>query len=220
MRHAALPARHRAVAGAWAAVALLIAAAIALSVLPFPTQGEGAVAKDMNGNLVAPLPGSTPDVAKVSSMRVVEQQDNDRFIVPSVGLDVPLGALDDVDGVITPPGFTSAYRVRNKGVSLSQARAGTVFVVMHSLMGGGMGPGNYLIDAERGSSRVSNGAVVHVAGLGYKVTGSMAIKRGQLADRADVWRNAPDRLVIITCLLTRGGNAPVDNMVITATRIP
>ncbi|MDQ0031066.1 class F sortase [Arthrobacter bambusae] len=210
--------RRRLVAGIAAAAGLALAVGIAGAVLAGTGSSGGGGVPDMRGNLVAPLPGATPAAAKLAAMHVVAQDDGQNFRVPAVGLDVPLGALDDVDGVITPPGFTSAYTVRNKGVTPGHAAQGTVFVVMHSLMGGGMGPGNYLIDEEHASSRVPVGAVIEVAGLEYKVTGSSAIDRGQLANRAEVWQNTPNRLVVITCLLTPGDNAPIDNMVIYATR--
>ncbi|HEX4401972.1 MAG TPA: hypothetical protein VHZ98_11635 [Galbitalea sp.] len=87
--------------------------------------------------------------------------------VPSVGLDVPLGALNAVDGEITPPGFTSAYWVRNLAVPASGGAARTVFVVMHSLRGG-VAPGNYLTNVQTQTSK----AIVKVAGIDYTVTGS------------------------------------------------
>jgi hypothetical protein len=223
MRHLnTQPRQWRLLLAAAAATVVLAAAGITGSLLAGTGNGAGTPGgvPDMAGNLVAPLPGATPAPAKLAAMHAVSQDGGQHFTVPAVGLDVPLGALDDVDGVITPPGFTSAYWVRNKGVTPQHASQGTVFVVMHSLMGGGMGPGNYLIDEEHATSRVPVGATIEVAGLTYKVTGSSAIDRGQLAGRADVWENTPNRLVVITCLLTPGDNAPIDNMVITATRQP
>ncbi|MDP9904712.1 class F sortase [Arthrobacter bambusae] len=153
-------------------------------------------------------------------MRAFPDQGGDRFAIPSVGLDVPLGAMDGAGGVITPPGLTSAYWIRNVGATLDAPGRGTVFVAMHAVMGGGVGPGNYVIDEGRAASRVPEGAMVTVAGLHYKVTGSVEIPRGQLPAARTVWADTPDRLVVITCLLTPGDNEPVDNLVITATRMP
>jgi hypothetical protein len=201
------------------AAGLALAVGITGTLLGGTGDNNGGRVPDMRGNLVAPLPDATPGPEKLAAMHTVAQNGTQRFTVPAVGLDVPLGALDDVDGEITPPGFTSAYTVRNKGTALDHPEKGTVFVVMHSLMGGGMGPGNYLIDEEHASSRVPAGATINVGDLKYKVTGSAAINREQIADRADVWQNTPNRLVVITCLLTPGDNAPIDNMVIYATRI-
>lgn len=201
------------------AIATLALGLIGLTLSLMPSEPPQGAVRDMRGNLVTPMPGATPDAVKLASMKVVSQQNGERFAVPKVGLDVPLGALNDVDGVITPPGMTSAYVVRNRGVGLDQAAKGTVFVVMHSLMGGGMGPGNYLIDEEHQTSRVPMGAVITVGKLKYKVTGFDPINRGELAQHAEVWKNTPNRLVVITCLLTPGDNAPIDNLVITATRI-
>lgn len=58
------------------------------------------------------------------------------FRVLAAGLDVQLAGMSVVDGVITPPGFASAYWVRNLGVSPGAVATGTVYIAMHSLHGG------------------------------------------------------------------------------------
>ena len=141
-----------------------------------------------------------------------------RLRAPSVGLDVPLGAVDVVDGVVDPPGFTSAYRVRDLGVAPEDAASGTVFVVMHSVRGGGMGPGDLLIDDQAGSARIAPGAVIEVAGVDYAVGSSRAVAKGALPDDAAVWADTPGRLVVITCLQRADGTPSRDDMVIEATR--
>ncbi|RII89847.1 class F sortase, partial [Clavibacter californiensis] len=141
-----------------------------------------------------------------------------RFRAPSVGLDVPLGAVDMIGGVVDPPGFSSAYRVRDLGVAPEDAGAGTVFVVMHSVRGGGTGPGDLLIDDRTGSARIAPGAVIEVAGVDYAVGSRRAVPKGDLPDDAEVWADTPGRLVIITCLQRPDGSPSRDDMVIEATR--
>ncbi|WP_316300296.1 sortase family protein, partial [Clavibacter michiganensis] len=136
----------------------------------------------------------------------------------SVGLDVPLGAVDVVGGVVDPPGFSSAYRVRDLGVAPEDAATGTVFVVMHSVRGGGTGPGDLLIDDRAGSASVAPGAVIEVAGVDYAVGSSRAVPKGELPDDAEVWADTPGRLVVITCLQRPDGSPSRDDMVIEATR--
>ncbi|WP_245980098.1 class F sortase [Gryllotalpicola protaetiae] len=169
----------------------------------------------MRGNSVRLEPGSglTPQV--IHDMNAVADS-GDRFRVPSVGLDVPLGALDMTHGTITPPGFASAYDVRNLGVPLSQAPTGTVFVATHSLRNGAVGPGNYLIDVKAQKAKVAVGATIDVADVAYSVTGAKAIGKLDISSDADVWANVPGRLVVITCLQRRDGRASTQNMVITA----
>jgi hypothetical protein len=131
---------------------------------------------------------------------------------------VPLGALNGVDGEITPPGFTSAYWVRNLGVPVSGGATGTVFIVMHSLRGGGEAPGNCLANVQTQTSRVKHGAIVEVAGVDYTVTGSELITKTTIFRDSTVWATTPNRLLLITCLEHANGSPSSDNLVITATR--
>ncbi len=170
---------------------------------------------DMRGHLVALDPSVTPIPA--SESRAVATG-HGRLEVPSVDLDVPLGALDAVDGVITPPGFTSAYVVRNLGVPLSGNARGTTFVVMHSLRGGGVAPGNALVDVAGGTARVHAGDAIRVDGTTFTVTSSRLVARDRIATDSDVWADTPDRLLLITCLLRADGSPASDNLVVTAER--
>lgn len=139
--------------------------------------------------------------------------------VPSVGLSVPLGEMDEVRGEITPPGFTSAYVVRNRGVGMQAPADGTVYVVAHSVSGAGVGPGDYLIDENSGSARVSFGALVKVAEHDYRVTSSYTVKKSALPGTAEVWADVPGRLVIITCLQDASGKPSTKNVIIEAERV-
>ena len=143
-----------------------------------------------------------------------------RFQAPSVSLDVPLGSLDVVDDELEPPGFTSAYWVRNLGVAPTDAGSGTVFVVMHSLRGGGVAPGNALIDVDDEQARITDGAEIVVDDVDYRVTRTQTIDKTEIAHDAEVWANTPDRLVVITCLQRPDGKPSTENMVIEAVRGP
>jgi hypothetical protein len=204
-----------AMGAAMAAVVATGATVVAIT-LAAPTT---ATVVDMRGHKVEVDSAQVPTEAHVQAAKATDET-GARFKVSSVGLDVPFGALNAVDGSITPPGFTSAYWVRNLGVSVENAAKGTVFVVMHSVRGGGTGPGNYLIDVDHRKAKVATGATITVGDLTYSVTGTEAIPKDDLADDREVWANTPDRLVIITCLQVPSGSPSVDNMVITATRIP
>lgn len=124
--------------------------------------------------------------------------------------------MRETNGQITPPGFNSAYRIENLGVPLGNAKDGTVFVAMHSLRNGAIGPGNYLTDVDKGTAKVGAGALVEVSGVDYRVIGWGKIKKADLPYASFVWKNTPGRLVMITCLELPSGAASVDNLVVIA----
>ncbi|MFT4286347.1 class F sortase [Nocardioides sp.] len=170
---------------------------------------------DLNGNLVQLDPGTVPDAETLKKMDVVE--DNGlRFKAPSVGLDVPLGEMSMVDSIITPPGLTSVYWVRNIGVGLDAAADGTVYVATHSLRDGATGPGNYLIDIDARRAAITRGALITVGDLRYRVTGSREITKTELPRARQVWVNRPRRLVVVTCLQRPEGEPSLQNVVIFA----
>lgn len=178
-----------------------------------PQAEASPAATSMNGKPVTLDPGSIP----VSAARSHAVADTGyRLIVPSVGLDVPLGAMNDVDGQVTPPGFTSAYWIRNLGVPATDPAAGTVFVAMHSLRDGAVGPGNYLIDTTSQTPAVHVGARVSLAGVDYTVTGAEKILKTKVPYDRALWADQPDRLVLITCLQNPHNTESPYNIVITA----
>lgn len=193
-----------------AAIALVAAGWFMLSPQAAPA---AAAAVDMRGNPVV----LDPDVTPVPEAEAVADI-GARFVAPSVSLDVPLGELSEVDGQITPPGFTSAYLVRNRGVAPSDAAEGTVYVVMHSLRNGGVGPGNALFDVTDGSSRVAAGDTISVSGVEYTVESHEVIGKKELPTREDLWSSTPDRLVVITCLQSPDGKPSTSNFVLIAQR--
>jgi hypothetical protein len=139
-----------------------------------------------------------------------------RFVVASVGLDVPLGAMNMVDGQIVPPSFTSAYRIANLGVPLNDAAAGTVFVAAHSTRWGAKAPGDYLFDVATGAATVKPGATINVGAVAYTVDGSLTVPKTELPYQASVWADVPGRLVIFTCLELPDNSPAVDNLILTA----
>ena len=48
-----------------------------------------------------------------------------RFIIDSVGLNVPLGSINEVDNLIKPTNYTSAFTIRNRGVPYWKTNEGT-----------------------------------------------------------------------------------------------
>jgi hypothetical protein len=89
---------------------------------------------------------------------------------------------------------------------------------MHSVRGGGTGPGDLLIDDVAERARIAPGAVIEVAGVDYAVGSSRAVPKGALPDDAAVWADTPGRLIVITCLQRADGSPSRDDMVIEATR--
>ena len=171
---------------------------------------------DLKGHPVQVDPGTLPPAKTQKAMKVVPDI-GQRLTVPSVGLNVRLGELSEADNTITPPGFDSAYLVRNLGASLEHPEQGTVYVAAHSVRGGGIGPGNYLIDVEHGTARVKPGATVQVGDHTYVVTDSKTVEKDRLPNDQAIWTNTPGRLVLITCLQLPSGAPSTDNLIITAT---
>jgi len=179
-----------------------------------PSTAPVATELDMRGRPVALDPGVAAADAHADADIGM------RLRVPDVGLDVPVGEVDAVDGVIVPPGFTSAYVVGNRGVTPEDAASGTVYVAMHSLRDGGVGPGNSLIDVDAQSARVAPGTLIELDDTTYRVDGSALIGKNRLAQSSDVWAEVPGRLVLITCLQRPGGGASVQNVLVFATEVP
>ena len=205
------------IVGGAALVALVVVVTLG-AVGPARSGGE-LHGTDMKGHSVTLDEGSglTPKV--VQEMHATADTGSD-FEIPSVGLTVPLGSLQMTSNTITPPGFASAYQVRNLGVAPAHAAEGTVFVAMHSCRNGAICPGNYVIDVQNQKAKVGIGATIDVAGVSYTVTGTQAIGKTSISQDSSVWANTPNRLVVITCLQRPQGGPSVDNMVIIANRTP
>lgn len=219
-RHRAAPQRRTLRTGP---LLVLIAAATAAAItalvlltpdltLPGTTAAAAGAPVDLNGNRVELDPGETP----ANPADVISNDTGARLTVPSVGLDVPLGAINARDGEITPPGFTRAFTIANMGAAPSNATDGTVYVVTHSLRGGGRAPGNYLFDTKTSRSRIDAGDEIHLGDHTYSVTRARTVAKPDLADDRELWTNTPRRLVLITCLQNPRGTASTENFIIEA----
>ena len=188
-----------------------VLACLSAAALLLVPHGQEPEFRDLDGNAVTLDPGES-----LAEAQHATPSGAGRLRVPAVRLDVPLGRMDAVDGVVTPPSFMSAFLIANRGVGLAEAASGTVYVAMHSLRGGGRAPGNALYDAETGRAAVADGDAITVGGLRYRVTGTSSIAKGDLPGAADLWADVPGRLVVITCLEQPDGSASVENFVVTA----
>lgn len=197
--------RLRMLLGALLGVAIVAGGVVAFGVID---RLQSSALLDMRGIPVEPDPDArlTEDEER---MAATVDDTGLRFAVQSVGLDVPLGAVNPIGGRIAPSGYASVYRVRDVGVELAKADSGTVYVVTHSLRGGGTAPGNYLFDPRSGGSALVVGDTITVGTREYQLTHSEVIGKDDLATRADVWGADPGRLVVITCLQKPSG-APSD----------
>lgn len=176
--------------------------------------------RDLAGNVIVPDGGSAAQKPADVGGSGVEARTGLRLEVPSVGLNVPLAEMDEVDRSITPPGFQDAYLIRNVGTSLKTPNEGTVFVAMHSIRGGGVGPGNYLVDVETGNSKVPIGSTITVGSLNYTVVSSRSISKTAVPSDQSLWKNTPGRLVLLTCVQNAAGTESKANLLITATLQP
>ncbi len=167
---------------------------------------------DIQGNWVVPDEIEPPEV--IAQMAEEPEIEGKRFVVPSVGLDVPLGAVNAVNNTINPPGFKSVFRIRNMGASLDNPHEGTVYMATHSLRHGGMGPGNYLIDVEAGAGRVAIGADMFADKVKYRVVDVMKVEKTEISG-AGIWdETVPNRIVVITCLQRPDNGSSVYNIVV------
>ena len=163
-------------------------------------------APDLDGRLIAfdvpPAPGTIVTPA------------SGRLTIPTVGLDVPLGGVNIVAGAVTPPGFDAAYVVSGVGQQPESGSAGTVFVVMHSVVGG-RAPGNLLVD-DTGKLLIDAGAIIVVDGHRYRLESSSTVAKPDLARDAALWSDQPGRLVLITCLQKADRSPSEANLVLEA----
>ncbi|MCL2317259.1 MAG: class F sortase [Actinomycetia bacterium] len=188
------------------------------------TESRGTV--DLEGNPVIPDDPEVFESSYQSAASAVPEitptpgKPGLRFKVPSQGMNVSLGAVNEVNGSINPPGYTSAYWVRNRGVGLDKAASGTVYIAMHSVRANyGKAPGNFLIDVPNQTTSLHRGDEILVGDLTYVMTESRNIDKPELAAQADIWDDTPGELIIITCLQNREHTPSTMNLVIFATLV-
>ena len=193
------------------AIVLFVTSCLVRSVDPNPN----GYPTDMENNIIVPEDPAIMDPEFQKAADAIGDVYQGGFVIDSVGLNVPLGEVNSVEGVLNPPGFDRAYVVRNMGVLPPDATEGTVYVVLHTIVGG-RGPGNYLIDPPKQTTTLREGDLIKVGNLTYKFTGFRLIPRDQLSAHPDLWTSEPNRLIIITCMLHPdiNINTITDNMVI------
>lgn len=214
-------------AGLWpwrlkvAAIVALAAAGTALIALWAWGSGSASlsvssdqVARDSSGQVVHLDTTLTPE--QLVTQHAIDAVEGQRLRIPSLGFDVPLGAITASHGEVTPPWVLSAYWIRNLGVSLADATKGTVYVVIHTVHGNANVPGNKLIDIAGARSALSDGAAIEAGGRTYHVTKTAVISRDALPTSAEVWTSRPGQLVLITCLERPDGSTAISNVVVWA----
>jgi len=167
---------------------------------------------DMEGNIVVPDDPNATSPAFLEAADMVVDSGGEGFRIPSVGLDIPLGAINEVDGVMNPANFVSAFWIRNRGVSVENASQGTVYIVAHSTRFG-KAPGNLIQSNEQ--SLVKEGDTIWVDAAEYRVTGWQTSPQGQIGNIEELWANTPGMLVFVTCVLRNDHATPTDNLIIT-----
>jgi len=167
---------------------------------------------DLEGNIVVPDDPDATSPAFLEAADMVVDDGGEGFIIPSVGLNVPLGSVNEVDGVMNPPNFTSAFWIRNRGVSVENAAQGTVYIVAHSTRYG-VAPGNMVQSNEQ--SLVKQGDIIQVNGVSYTATGWQAVPQGEIGSVEELWANTPGMLVFVTCVMRNDHQYPTDNLIIT-----
>jgi len=180
------------------AILLVVGAAVTGGIYWYK-QAHTVTFVDMNGKKVIPDDNSVFDPAYVQAADA-QPDVGQRFKVPSVSLDVPLGSVNQVNGLINPPGFTSVYWVKNMGVSLANADKGTVYVVTHAVKAPGEAPGDYMIDQTTTTVKLKQGDEIDVGDRKYTVDSSMTVSKDELGSQTALWAGTPGMLVLITCM--------------------
>ncbi|OIQ79914.1 hypothetical protein GALL_383470 [mine drainage metagenome] len=169
--------------------------------------------------ITAPTPSAAPSpVAPLVIGRTAQTPAWDtiagRFIVPAVGLSVPLGTMSVSHGAVNPPTIHSAYLINGYGTPHGN---GTAYVALHS--GRGLdAAGNALFDIAAGAPTVKTGEVVIVDAVYYKVTDVRLVKKSDVVNDSDIWKQQDGRLVVFTCL-QRPAGVSLQNIVIVAERV-
>jgi len=183
---------------------LLICGGIGVGVYTLWPKAGGSDLVDLEGNVVVPDDADATSQAFLDAADMIEDDGGDGFSIPSVGLHVPLGSVNEVEGVINPPNFTSAFWIRNRGVSVDNADQGTVYIAAHSILWG-KAPGNYIQENEK--VIVNNGDYIQVNDKTYTITDVQLIPKTEIGSHDDLWANTPGMLVFLTCL-QRNDKAP------------
>ncbi|MDR2931035.1 MAG: class F sortase [Propionibacteriaceae bacterium] len=193
---------------------LLIAGGVTFGVMSFLPSGTAAgQIRDMEGRIIVPDDPSATSSAFMEEAKMVENDGGEGFVVPVINLNVPVGSVNEVNGVMNPPSFTSVFWIRNRGVSLADAAQGTVYMVTHAIAGGSA-PGNFL--QTDGHVALNPGDVIMVNDKEYRFESAQSIPKTEIADHAELWTDDPGRLILITCVVRPEGGIAINNLVIIA----
>lgn len=166
--------------------------------------------KDKKGNnkddVVVSTSVSTRRAPTAEEMNQVTNFNDLRFKVPSLGLDISYGMVDEVDGILRPSNFTAAFGVRNIGVNYDQTQNGTAYVVTHTVDEGGLAPGNYFFNNYYSvdNPKIKNGdeIIIENGQNSKKFVVEKHFRQGKavvMTDQ-DLWDvNVKNRLAIIIC---------------------
>ena len=170
----------------------------------------------------SPEPTSLPEAApQPTASAELEAEADIRLRVPSVGLDLPVHALEPDGGAINPPTMTDAYWIDPYGEPGAGASApdNTVYIAAHS-WSRGEAAFDPLLDADFEGGAVEPGDVVEVdtpsGTTEYAVTDVRRYGKDALPDADAVWEVHPGRLVLITCFQREDGRRSTENLVVTA----
>jgi hypothetical protein len=142
-------------------------------------------------------------------------------VIPSVGLDLPMLPLAPAEGVIDPPLLTAAYWIEPYGAPVGSADQAdnTLYLAAHSA-GYGTDGFDPLLDADHEATTLATGDLVEVrtpeGTVTYAVTSAQRYAKEALPAAAEVWEQAPGRLVLITCFQRTGGRLATENLVVVA----
>ena len=167
-------------------------------------------------------PTSPPEAAPQPTADAALEVDADiRLRVPSVGLDLPVHALEPDGGAINPPTMTDAYWIAPYGEPGAGGSApdNTVYIAAHS-WSRGEAAFDPLLDADFEGGAVELGDAVEVetpSGTAtYEVTQVRRYGKDALPGAEEVWEVHPGRLVLITCFQREDGRRSTENLVVTA----
>lgn len=193
-----------------------------LTAVPEPSVGRADssddehISVDMNGRDIVPASPSESDDATTEENYTtdpnytenINQVSNigERFVIPSVGLDVPLGTMNSYDGLIEPTNFTSAFVVTDFSPGWPNSSDGSTVIAMHALDEGGIAPGNFVVGTNNHEERTKSGDTITFNGKNYSISSQKRIGKGLIAYDKEVWESKPNRLVLITCLPNSNDN--------------
>lgn len=180
--------------------------------------------KNKEGKEVTTYVNEQRDAPTAEEMDQVTNFGGLRFKVPALGVDVPFGMVNEVDGILRPTNFTAAFGVRNRGVNFDKTENGTSYVVTHTVDYAdgvaGLAPGNYFFNGlyTVDDPKVKNGDEIIIENneqsTKFIVTDHYREGKAVVMGDDDLWdAEKKDRLVLIIC-------APnsFDNYVVVAKR--